>query len=413
MTDQPADPSIDPETQTAVSTDGSPVSPPTDTEEKDKWPPGPPVFGKWAFFITVVPFVFYLFGNFLAGHVESSRAHTRVRQQTSHAKGAMAQFEKILERDYGKEPAKKQILENSLNIPAITSKLEAEEFEAEKLEPLLEPLADDSNVRLNYPEKALLVEQLEVLVKMRHLEEEHKTREVLSMSHKHFKKLKGEVDQSSDLDDTITDTASGTEWLPEHKTWYPTAYLIIIAGTALLMLVAFPGYFKTPFKVTWLSFVVGAVGIVVWIGLIELDRRFLHIGDMLMPTGREAFNPLQELKSNPTWMWQWLSIRFIGLVLIVPFIEEFFLRGWLMRYIHHPDWDDIPIGDATYKAILGVVGYGVMSHMGEPLAAAAWFGMVTWLYLRTRSIWDCVVAHAVTNLLLGVYVMYTGSWYLW
>ena len=29
---------------------------------------------------------------------------------------------------------------------------------------------------------------------------------------------------------------------------------------------------------------------------------------------------------------------------------------------------------------------------------------------HTRNIWDCVVAHAVTNLLLGVYVVATGEW---
>jgi membrane protease YdiL (CAAX protease family) len=38
--------------------------------------------------------------------------------------------------------------------------------------------------------------------------------------------------------------------------------------------------------------------------------------------------------------------------------------------------------------------------------------MVTWLMVKTRNIWDCVVAHAVTNLLLGVYVVATGQWQL-
>ena len=29
--------------------------------------------------------------------------------------------------------------------------------------------------------------------------------------------------------------------------------------------------------------------------------------------------------------------------------------------------------------------------------------MVTWMYLRTKNFWDCVAAHAITNLLLGLY----------
>jgi len=31
---------------------------------------------------------------------------------------------------------------------------------------------------------------------------------------------------------------------------------------------------------------------------------------------------------------------------------------------------------------------------------------------RTRSIWDCVLAHAVTNLLMGLYVIASGAWWL-
>jgi membrane protease YdiL (CAAX protease family) len=32
--------------------------------------------------------------------------------------------------------------------------------------------------------------------------------------------------------------------------------------------------------------------------------------------------------------------------------------------------------------------------------------------VRTRSLWACVVAHGVTNLLLGLYVVYSGDWFL-
>ena len=52
----------------------------------------------------------------------------------------------------------------------------------------------------------------------------------------------------------------------------------------------------------------------------------------------------------------------------------------------------------------------VLMHPGEMLAAAAWFSLITGLMALTRNIWDCVVAHATTNLLLGVYVVATGEW---
>jgi hypothetical protein len=35
------------------------------------------------------------------------------------------------------------------------------------------------------------------------------------------------------------------------------------------------------------------------------------------------------------------------------------------------------------------------------------------LLYRYRSITQCIVAHAVTNLALGVYVLSSGKWYFW
>jgi hypothetical protein len=38
---------------------------------------------------------------------------------------------------------------------------------------------------------------------------------------------------------------------------------------------------------------------------------------------------------------------------------------------------------------------------------------------KTRNIWDCVAAHALTNLLLGIYIFASGyiwasdRWWLW
>ena len=377
-------------------------------------PLGPPVFGKFAFFITVVPFIFYLAGNMFAGYIEKSRAHTQTNRQSKICREAIARLDARFDEEYVGNDAAKAEARNILNMVAINDLISEEEWEVEKLDEILQPMLDES-IKPNYFQKVELRRQLKMLARLKHLEEDHKFRDVFALAHRHFEDLLNNtqtVDETTDLAEIRADGATSNEWFPPDKTWYPTTYTIIIAGTAILMMLAFPGYFKTKFSVSWWGVIVGVVGIVVWIGLIEIDRRLIHLGDYLSH-GREAFNPLDELKGNPTWMWQFMAIRFTGLVLIVPFIEEFFVRGWLMRYIDDPDWDQIPIGAAGQWAILGVVGYGVMSHIGEPLAAAAWFGMVTWLYLKTKSIWDCVVAHAVTNLLLGLFVVWTGSWYLW
>ena len=199
-------------------------------------------------------------------------------------------------------------------------------------------------------------------------------------------------------------------WFPAGRTYYPTIYVITIVATTIVTLIVFPGYFRVPINFSYLSIVVGAVGIVVWIGLWHVQRLVLP---GFSPDVRAAFNPFVELQDNPQWRDVFLCVRFFGLVVLVPFVEEFFLRGWLVRYCDDPDWDEMPIGFVGLWGWVGVIVYSVFSHPGEAVAAVAWFSMVTWLYIRTRSIWNCVIAHAVTNLLLGLYVVYFSAWALW
>ena len=40
-------------------------------------------------------------------------------------------------------------------------------------------------------------------------------------------------------------------------------------------------------------------------------------------------------------------------------------------------------------------------------------GAMCLLLARTKSLWACIVAHAVTNLLLGLYVIHFHQWQYW
>ena len=108
-----------------------------------------------------------------------------------------------------------------------------------------------------------------------------------------------------------------------------------------------------------------------------------------------------------------LLVRFAALAVLVPIVEELFLRGWLVRWIENPQWENISYRGLTWGALLTASIYGVATHPMEAIAAFLWFGLVTWLMVRTGNIWDCVVAHGVTNLLLGVYVISSNQWHLW
>ena len=218
---------------------------------------------------------------------------------------------------------------------------------------------------------------------------------------------------------------------------YPYVYTAKIALTFVTMVLVWPGYKSFPLRVSRSSLVVGVVGVVLWIGLCHLQLepkifgpvdRFLGgllplefgegeqptIGIMgILGTGeRSAYNPLEELREMGVWSYVFLAIRFVGLALIVPVIEEFFLRGFLMRFVLHENWWQVPFGTVNRTAVVVGTAIPMLMHPGELLAALVWFSMVTWLMVRTRNIWDCVAAHALTNFLLGVYVVASGEWQL-
>lgn len=200
---------------------------------------------------------------------------------------------------------------------------------------------------------------------------------------------------------------------------YPIIYTVKIALTIAAILFVLPGYRPFPFRISLLAIAVGIFGVVLWIWLCSLHLE----PKLLAPLGldgfvslgtRPAFNPLEALQATPAWAYIFLLIRFIGLALVVPIVEEFFLRGFLMRFVQDDaQWWEVPFGKVTPVAAVVGTAVPMLMHPAELLAAAVWFSLVTWLMNRTKNIWDCVAAHAVTNFLLGVYVVTQHQWQLW
>ncbi len=205
---------------------------------------------------------------------------------------------------------------------------------------------------------------------------------------------------------------------------YPKVYTVKIGLTVLTMLVMIPAYLKFPFRVSWLAVGVGVVGVVLWVFIcwLHLEPKVLKpigMGWLVDMGERPSYDPFERLAGYGAWMYGFLAVRFLGLALIVPVIEEFFLRGWLMRWVIHPDWWKIPFGKVNALAVVVGTAVPMLMHPGELLASLVWFSMVTWLMIRTKNIWDCVAAHVVTNLLLGIFIISsawwseTGWWWLW
>lgn len=108
-----------------------------------------------------------------------------------------------------------------------------------------------------------------------------------------------------------------------------------------------------------------------------------------------------------------LWMRSLRAVLIVPIVEELFWRGWLMRWIINPKFEDVKLGAYTAASFWGVAVLFALEHgpyweVGF-LAGAIYNG---WM-VRTKSLADLILAHAVTNACLCLFVVLTGRWEYW
>jgi CAAX prenyl protease-like protein len=213
--------------------------------------------------------------------------------------------------------------------------------------------------------------------------------------------------------DSFAESESDGNLEVTSKTW---TYIVMI-GMQVLIATGLLIYFRKtylehfPLRFSPLSIVVGAVGVVLWIVVcdFQLEPKFWTL--LGFGTSRPSFNPFTIGDRNV--LVSFLVIRMTLLALIVPIIEELFLRGWLVRWVEDPAWENLSLSSLSLKALLSASVYGVVAHPGEAIAAFLWFGLVTWLMQRTGNLWDCVVAHAVTNLLLGIYILKFEQWHFW
>lgn len=109
-----------------------------------------------------------------------------------------------------------------------------------------------------------------------------------------------------------------------------------------------------------------------------------------------------------------LAFRFLRLVVVVPLVEEIFWRGFLLRYLIEEKFSEVPFGKFSWLSFVVVTLAFTFAHSSADWLAAAMTGaLYNFVAYRTRSLSACVLAHAVTNLLLGIWIVYTKQWGFW
>lgn len=133
----------------------------------------------------------------------------------------------------------------------------------------------------------------------------------------------------------------------------------------------------------------------------------------LIPMGKMegGFNPF--LFESKETAWGLVAFRILGASLVVPVMEELFWRGFLMRYLIQETFEDVPLG--TYSHVSFWVTTLLFASVHGPLAPVALVTGIIYgvIFIRTKSLGDVMLAHGITNLLLGLYVVNTGKWYFW
>ena len=104
--------------------------------------------------------------------------------------------------------------------------------------------------------------------------------------------------------------------------------------------------------------------------------------------------------------------RIFGAALVVPIMEELFWRSFMLRYIITADFATVKVGTFSLTSfIICAVLFGLEHNMflAGIMAGSCYSLLLYW----TKSIFQCILAHAVTNLVLGIYVLQSGYWKFW
>jgi CAAX prenyl protease-like protein len=145
-----------------------------------------------------------------------------------------------------------------------------------------------------------------------------------------------------------------------------------------------------------------AAGVLVLVLWINLNLPWMRVG------ASGGFDP----RTNGAIDWSLVAIRLMGAALVVPLMEELFWRSFLMRWVQAPDFLNVTPAQVKVRAfVVTVILFGIEHNLW--LAGMVAGLVYNLLYVRSSTLWSPIVAHAVTNGLLGLWVIHTANWTYW
>jgi len=156
---------------------------------------------------------------------------------------------------------------------------------------------------------------------------------------------------------------------------------------------------------SWEAVVVGVLVFALWVGL---DPYYPKNQLLFKDTPDSIWNPFARFGDGSAVAWVLICIRIFGMTIVVPPLEEAFYRSMVYRYIIKYDFTKVPLGhfDGVALALTSLL-FGIAHFQWLPgiLCGLAYQGLV----IRKGRLGDAMTAHAITNCLLGCYVVWKGG----
>lgn len=209
-------------------------------------------------------------------------------------------------------------------------------------------------------------------------------------------------------------------WLVLMTLWQPPSAIgyaarTVICGGLFIWFKPWRWYEAPKWKYLPLAIVVGIAVCIIWIfpetpfarQSAFFDRFYQIVG--IMPIWKAPEVVTESPYAPEVCGWLLTGIRIFGMTVVVALIEEFFWRAFLYRWMSKDNFLNVDPGVFRLWPFLGMSLLFGIEHNRWFVGILA--GMIYgYLYIRTRDIWTVVIAHGVTNCLLGIYAVQTASY---
>ena len=109
--------------------------------------------------------------------------------------------------------------------------------------------------------------------------------------------------------------------------------------------------------------------------------------------------------------WPLTIVKLVGSAFVIAPVEEVFFRSFLYRRLQAEDFRAVPLSRFDLSSFLWMVFLFTLEHDRPVVAAMA--GAAYGLLAMRFGLGSAIVAHVVTNLALGLHVIYWGEWWFW